>query len=257
LIYYQAGIVVLDRSLFAIGTEQGGTGTTQFPLDIDPATGLLLPNAAGDAPGALPFNMGCTTTTGGVSTNHGLYTLGAVSNNGGNDFGLHWSYDDRGMVDWLATNDYKAGGSQTGTNSGTNLGIDWTAVPTANDMSAYGDVDRALKNGPIDALSTGFRGRVIDIGFNNTTELNSTIYFCRVNHNDFNYSSNPTYLGDANSDDNSKIRVKTSTLDAPVSYVTTIGLYSADNELLAVAKLSEPLRKDPTNEMTLRVRLDY
>jgi hypothetical protein len=27
--------------------------------------------------------------------------------------------------------------------------------------------------------------------------------------------------------------------------------------LLAVAKLSEPLRKDPTNELTLRVRLDY
>ena len=34
-------------------------------------------------------------------------------------------------------------------------------------------------------------------------------------------------------------------------------IYSADNELLAVAKLSEPLRKDPTNELTLRVRLDY
>jgi hypothetical protein len=26
---------------------------------------------------------------------------------------------------------------------------------------------------------------------------------------------------------------------------------------LAVAKLSEPLKKDPTNEMILRVRLDY
>jgi hypothetical protein len=46
-------------------------------------------------------------------------------------------------------------------------------------------------------------------------------------------------------------------LAPPRSYVTTVGLYSADNELLAVAKLSEPLRKDPTNELTLRVRLDY
>ena len=33
--------------------------------------------------------------------------------------------------------------------------------------------------------------------------------------------------------------------------------YSADNELLAAAKLSEPLKKTPDNEMTLRVRLDY
>ena len=90
-----------------------------------------------------------------------------------------------------------------------------------------------------------------DMSFNNTTELNSTIHFCRVNHNDFNYSSNPTYLSE------SKIRVKNNTLDAPVSYMTTVGLYSADNELLAIAKLSEPLKKDPTNEMTLRVRLDY
>ena len=41
------------------------------------------------------------------------------------------------------------------------------------------------------------------------------------------------------------------------AYITTVGLYSADNELLAVAKMSEPLRKDPSNEVTLRVRLDY
>ena len=43
----------------------------------------------------------------------------------------------------------------------------------------------------------------------------------------------------------------------PVSYMTTIGLYSPNNELLAVAKLSEPLKKTPSNELTLRVRLDY
>lgn len=95
------------------------------------------------------------------------------------------------------------------------------------------------------------RKRIDRLAFNNTTELNSTIYFCRINHNDFNYSSNPTYLQE------SKIRVKESTEDAPISYISTVGLYSADNELLAVAKLSEVLRKDPTNEMTLRVRLDY
>ena len=102
-----------------------------------------------------------------------------------------------------------------------------------------------------DTVLQGVRRRIQNIQFSNTTELNSTIYFCRVGHNDFNYSSNPTYL------EQSKIRVKDKTTDAPVSYITTVGLYSATNELLAVAKLSEPLRKDPTNDMTLRVRLDY
>jgi hypothetical protein len=51
--------------------------------------------------------------------------------------------------------------------------------------------------------------------------------------------------------------VKNVSTDMPASYITTVGLYSADNELLAVAKTSEPLKKDPTNELTLRVRLDY
>ena len=103
----------------------------------------------------------------------------------------------------------------------------------------------------IETLSDGLRHRIRDIKFNNTTELNSTIYFCRVNNNDFNYSSNPTYLS------SSKIVVKQTTSDEPVSYITSVGLYSSDNELLACAKLSEPLKKTPSNEFTLRVRLDY
>jgi hypothetical protein len=96
-----------------------------------------------------------------------------------------------------------------------------------------------------------FRHRIESISFNNTTELNSTIYFCRANHNEFNYSSNQTYVA------GSKFVVKTNANDLPVAYPTTVGLYAADNELMAVAKLSEPLKKDPTTEFTLRVRLDY
>ena len=39
--------------------------------------------------------------------------------------------------------------------------------------------------------------------------------------------------------------------------MTTIGLYADDGTLMGVAKVSEPLKKDPTTELTLRVRLDY
>lgn len=112
-------------------------------------------------------------------------------------------------------------------------------------------IDAVLTGSEISSSCDGFRNRLDDLDFNNTTELNSTIYFCRAGTSDFNYSSNPTYLS------GSKIRVKDQETDTPVSYVTSVGLYSADNELLAVAKLSEPLKKDPTNEFTLRVRLDY
>jgi len=113
------------------------------------------------------------------------------------------------------------------------------------------EVSASLSGSLISSSCNYFRNRIFDISFNNTTELNSTIHFCRVNHNDFNYSANPTYLSA------SQIIVKNNPLDSPISYMTTIGLYSSDNELLAVAKLSEPLKKDPTNEMTIRVRLDY
>ncbi len=105
--------------------------------------------------------------------------------------------------------------------------------------------------GSISGSSAAIRNRIYNTSFNNTTELNSTIYFCRASHNEFNYSANPTYLS------SSQIRVKDTTLDEPVSYVTTVGLYSAANELLAVAKVSEPLKKTPDTELTLRVRLDY
>jgi len=108
-----------------------------------------------------------------------------------------------------------------------------------------------ISGSSISGSASAIRNRIYNISFNNTTELNSTIYFCRASHNEFNYSSNPTYLS------SSQIRVKDSSLDEPVSYMTTVGLYSANNELLAVAKVSEPLKKTPDTELTLRVRLDY
>jgi len=114
-----------------------------------------------------------------------------------------------------------------------------------------GSIELAQVNHTITQLANGFRRRLEDVDFNNTIELNSSIYFCRVNHNEFNYSANPTYVS------GSKIRVKNNVSDLPVSYITTVGLYSPDNELMAVAKLSEPIRKDPNTELTLRVRLDY
>jgi len=122
-------------------------------------------------------------------------------------------------------------------------------IPDHGTVSA--SIDQMMTGSKIEHIANNIRRRMFDVSFNNTTELNSTVYFCRANHNEFNYSANPTYLTE------SKIRVKDVPSDMPISYVTSVGLYSPDNELMAVAKLSEPLRKDPTNELTLRVRLDY
>jgi hypothetical protein len=116
----------------------------------------------------------------------------------------------------------------------------------------FNTVEDLLVSASVSGACDALRQRIENIQFNNSTEINSTVYFCRAPHNKFNYSSNPTYLS------SSSIRVKNNTRsNTPLAFITTIGLYNSANELLAVAKLSEPLRKDPTNELTLRVRLDY
>ncbi len=112
-------------------------------------------------------------------------------------------------------------------------------------------IEAVITGSNIDAAANALRHRIYNLQFNNTVELNSSVYFCRVNHNEFNYSTNPTYLNA------SKIRVKTQASDLPVSYITTVGLYNDNNELLATAKLSEPLKKSSDTEFTIRVRLDY
>jgi hypothetical protein len=120
-----------------------------------------------------------------------------------------------------------------------------------NPADGGANVVDSLTTATITVNADKFRHRIYNVSFNNTTELNSSVYFCRAHNTDFNYSANPTYLN------SSKMVVKNNSQDAPVSFVTTVGLYSPDNELLAVSKLSEPLKKDPTTEFTLRVRLDY
>jgi len=126
-----------------------------------------------------------------------------------------------------------------------------TASVFTTNFSSSANVTGTMASASINTVSNNFRRRIQNIQFNNTTELNSTIYFCRANHNEFNYSSNPTYLED------SQIVVKQYSTSSPVAYVTTVGLYDDKDQLVAVAKLSEPLRKDPSTELTVRVRLDY
>jgi len=124
-------------------------------------------------------------------------------------------------------------------------------VSMSGPTSTSEKLDAVLTGSTIEGFANNLRTRMYNLQFNNTVELNSSVYFCRINHNEYNYSTNPTYLS------GSKIRVKTQASDLPVSYITTVGLYNDNNELLATAKLSEPLKKSSDTEFTIRVRLDY
>lgn len=82
--------------------------------------------------------------------------------------------------------------------------------------------------------------------------ISSTHYFIRLRNNEFNYSNNPTFK---NPDDNT-INISQFRSD-PKVYITTVGLYNDNNELLAVGKLSKPVRKSFSEEILLRMRLDF
>lgn len=91
--------------------------------------------------------------------------------------------------------------------------------------------------------------------FQNNTFINSTLYFCRATADEFNFSTNPTYTdGDGNIVviDNAQQGIQKS-----FSFVTTVGLYNANEDLLAVAKMSRPVMKNDEKDLTFRVRLDF
>lgn len=81
--------------------------------------------------------------------------------------------------------------------------------------------------------------------------ISSNYVFVRVRNSEFNYSTNPSNItgsGELKWD----IMVNT-----PQAYMTSVGLYNDNNDLLAVAKLSKPLLKDFTKEALVRIKLDY
>jgi hypothetical protein len=74
-----------------------------------------------------------------------------------------------------------------------------------------------------------------------------------------NYSNNPTFVSssaDPNSIVKNTIRNRTFRND-PTVYVSSIGLYNENLELLAIAKMSKPIRKDYNNELSVTVKLEY
>ena len=104
--------------------------------------------------------------------------------------------------------------------------------------------------------STRFTGSdATAMAFQNQTNINSSVYFCNFGADRFNYSSNPTYTDtdgrivviDAGQED----------IQRSFTFITSIGLYDSDNNLLAVAKASRPILKNFQRSYSVKVRLDY
>lgn len=83
-------------------------------------------------------------------------------------------------------------------------------------------------------------------------QVKSTYYFVRIKNGDYNYSNNPSFVTGSDGD-----LSFTTFINDPQTFLTTIGMYNERRELLAVAKMSQPILKSFTREVLVKVKLDF
>ena len=118
------------------------------------------------------------------------------------------------------------------------------SIPSANNSANLNTVNAALFNAMSLANATGF-------ALNSEETITSDYIFVRIKNSDFNYTTNPSMISGSGD------FYYPSMVNNPQTFVTTVGMYNTNNELLAVAKLSTPLVKDFTKEALIRVKLDF
>lgn len=120
-----------------------------------------------------------------------------------------------------------------------------TIRTTNTDAQNHGKLFTAISGAAFEDSANGFQAR-------SEEEVKSTFFFVRAKNAEYNFSNNPSYVTGSNG----KLNQQTFVGD-PKSYITTVGLYNNDNELLAIAKLSKPLLKSFSNEILIKVKLDF
>jgi hypothetical protein len=86
----------------------------------------------------------------------------------------------------------------------------------------------------------------------NIETITSTHYFVRVKNGEYNFSNNPTFITGSVGE-----FAQGTFIGDPKTYLTTIGMYNDRQELLAVAKLSQPVQKSFSVETLIKVKLDF
>ena len=84
-----------------------------------------------------------------------------------------------------------------------------------------------------------------------TENISTQHFFVRATNREFNYSNNPTYI------DADGFFVEGTFETDPQTFITTIGLYNDSNELIAVAKTSQPIVKSFDKEVLIKVKLSF
>jgi hypothetical protein len=84
-----------------------------------------------------------------------------------------------------------------------------------------------------------------------TEDISTQHFFVRATNREYNFSNNPSFR---NADGTF---VEPSFESDPKTFITTIGLYNNSNELIAVAKTSQPIPKSFDKEVLVKVKLSF
>ena len=86
----------------------------------------------------------------------------------------------------------------------------------------------------------------------NEETVTSTHFFVRIKNGEYNFSNNPTFTTGSVGE-----FAQATFIGDPKTYITTVGMYNDRQELLSVAKLSQPIQKSFSNEALVKVKLDF
>jgi hypothetical protein len=90
-----------------------------------------------------------------------------------------------------------------------------------------------------------------DFEMRRTENISTQHFFVRATNREFNYSNNPTFV---NADGTfTEVTFNTD----PQTFITSIGLYNDANEVIAIAKTSQPVPKGFDKEVLIKVKLSY
>ena len=126
-----------------------------------------------------------------------------------------------------------------------------TSIDSGSNMGAsvYAGVSREGKN---HFLLHNMIDGGNDFQARRTENVSTSHYFVRATNREFNFSNNPTYTTGSDGS------FAESTFERdPKSFITTIGLFSDTNEMVAVAKKSQPIPKSFDKEVLIKVKLDF
>ena len=128
--------------------------------------------------------------------------------------------------------------------SDSNPGLDTYGVGTYG-SALYGLTDTIVVENFVTSSN-------VTCSFSSSLTIYESQYKCTINENEFNFTLNPSAI--SSSTDGTVYNFVTASYFNP--YVTTVGLYDENQNLLAIGKLSQPLPTSPTTDTTILINID-